>query len=241
LDCVYEGSLSQGYLPSSKPASDPTPLQNDDLGVWEMLESAATGPLSHSEILPSHENTELTVFGHTTRDTGTLNNPWSSFFVDPNGVFPCEELLNFDFSGSLVFDEDLQGEKELIFDSPYLKLRYLTALHSSVSRRSELVCLQTPFSLTSRSSISSPGYGFILQNLRSYPFIILDPTSCPTFIHKNDLLRDENDPLPGKGESLAICQSLVQLYKTKTSLTSAFIWRTIEAAQQRIKENVSIS
>jgi hypothetical protein len=239
LDCVYEGSPSQEYLPSSKPAPDPTPLQNDDLDVWAMFESEVTGPLSHSEILPSHHDSDLTVIRHTIRDTGSVDNLWPSFFVDPNSVFPCGELLNSDFSGSLVFDEDLKGEKELIFDSPYLKLRYLTALHSSVSRRSELVCLQTPFSLTSRSSTSSPGHGFILQNLRSYPCTILDPTSCPTFIHKNDLLRDENEPLPGKGESLAICQSIVQLYKTKTPLTSSFIWRTIAAEQQRIKENVS--
>lgn len=241
MDCVYEGSPSQGYLPSSKPAPDPTPLQNDDLGVWDTFESEVAGPLSHSEISPSHHDTELTVIRHTTRDTGPLDNLWPSYFVDPNGVFPCGELLNSDFSGYLVFDEDLQGKEELIFDSPYLKLRYLTALHSSVSRRSELVCLQTPFSLTSRSSISSPGHGFILQNLRSYPFINLDPTSCPTFIHRNDLLRDEKEPVSGKGESLAICQSIVQLYKTKTSLTSAFIWRTIEAEQQRIRENVSSS
>jgi hypothetical protein len=146
----------------------------------------------------------------------------SSFSLDTSFI---------EFSGSL-------------FESPYLKLRYLTSLHHSISWSSFIVRRQTPFTPASRSMRSKLGQGFLLQNIRTYPNMLLESTNLPPFIHASVFQGSEPEgellPFPKKSlESLAVCHSIVQMYSMKTEQTSPFLWRTVASERKRLEEEVS--
>lgn len=131
-----------------------------------------------------------------------------------------------------------------MFESPFLKLIYLTSLHGSVSYIWTVMRRQSPFVQTPRPLASQLGHGFLLQNMRSYSNMILDSKNSPPFIHMSALVGDQLAPTfvdleLEPPEWLAISQSIVQLYTTKNKQSSGFFWRTIALEHTRLQEQVS--
>jgi hypothetical protein len=153
---------------------------------------------------------------------------------------------NMSLSSSLSLDTSFIEFSGSFFASPYLKLRYLTPLHHSVSWSSSITRRQTPFIPTSRSVRSQLGQGFLLQNIRTYPKMLLGSSNLPPFIHGCAFQGSESDvellTFPENAmEPLAVCRSIIQMYLMKTKQTSPFIWRTVASERKRLEEEVSPS
>jgi hypothetical protein len=130
------------------------------------------------------------------------------------------------------------------FESPDLKLRYLTPLHHSVSWSSSIVRRQTPFTPASRSMRSQIGQGFLLQNIRTYPKMLLESTNLPPFINPSAFQGSESEgellPFPQNTmKPLSVCRSIVQMYSMKTKQTNTFLWRTVASERKRLEDEVS--
>ncbi|KAH8700135.1 hypothetical protein BGW36DRAFT_373498 [Talaromyces proteolyticus] len=81
----------------------------------------------------------------------------------------------------------------------------------------------------------------LLGKLTSYPQKMIGGHPLPPFIHPQCVLQERSqEECVSKGthtclpESLAICASLVQMFFTKTSTSTAFVWRTINAEHRRM-------
>jgi hypothetical protein len=160
----------------------------------------------------------------------------------------CDGLLsvNFDFSvlpDVLHFSPESHDTGECMFDSPYLTFRYIDRLYNSISRTSSVMRRQTPFIPTSRGGGSILGQNFLLQNIRSYPAMLLCSMNPPHFIHNSAIDRGDDSKIVARDQPqsnhVAACQAIVQMYETRTAQIGNFIWRTIGAERKRMAENVS--
>lgn len=70
--------------------------------------------------------------------------------------------------------------------------------------------------------------------LSAFPHRMLRRQTFPPFIHAHW----HSPTLP---EELASCVSISQLFSTRTSETRSFLWRTVEAEEQRFRDKVSTS
>jgi hypothetical protein len=91
---------------------------------------------------------------------------------------------------------------------------------------------------------SQMGYGFLYQNLRSYPRMMLEEADIPPFVHhsfKTSEVRDVGRIRGGdpREESLAICKAIVQMHSAMSKNSAAFVWRTLEMEQMRLQAEVS--
>lgn len=71
----------------------------------------------------------------------------------------------------------------------------------------------------------------VLQTLYAFPQMMLRRKTFPPFIHPHW----HESCLP---EILANCMSIAQLFAARTPETRSFLWRTINAEEQRFRENV---
>ena len=83
----------------------------------------------------------------------------------------------------------------------------------------------------------------MLGQVESYPKMMIEGLSLPSFIHSKCALDDTGSIVCRErhtclSEHLSICASLVQLFSTKTPTNSDFVWKTIYNEQTRIREEV---
>lgn len=72
----------------------------------------------------------------------------------------------------------------------------------------------------------------VLHIIRSFPQMMLRRQTFPPFIHKYW----HRSALP---EKLATCMSVAQLFASRTPETRPFLWRTVDAEERRMREEVS--
>lgn len=215
-------------------------------------EDLTLGSLGSSDVATA----DSTPFSDSTALSSFTPDPTSDGFslgFSPNSFqLPFEEsmLLNtyslntdFSFSPAFTLNTNSFDSSGTFFDSPYLKLRFLTSFHHSASRCSTVTRRQTPFIQTSLNAGCQLGQGLLLQNIRCYPRMMLETNGPPPFIHRcalAQLASKENLQSIDHGsvESLAACQSIVQMHSMKNDQTSAFLWRTIASEQKRLIELV---
>jgi hypothetical protein len=152
---------------------------------------------------------------------GIFGNP--CFNSTPTGVEPSELF---------VIDEGLEFT---------LGSHQQVCIEASFMLRS--VCPRaSPFTQTATRCRSELGRGFLLQNLRSYSVMLLDPERPPPFI--SHLVLREDDSLVARApqlpcaESLAICKTIITMHCTRTNLNKAFVTRTLAMEQRRLKDEV---
>jgi hypothetical protein len=87
----------------------------------------------------------------------------------------------------------------------------------------------------------------VINTLRSYTYGLLPGHNLPPFIHmqcldipSNQVNAAHNDAGRCLPQPLAICASIVQMFRAKTRENSHFIWSTVRMAQQRLDEEASI-
>lgn len=73
----------------------------------------------------------------------------------------------------------------------------------------------------------------VLHIIRSFPQMMLRRQTFPPFVHKYW----HRSALP---EKLATCMSIAQLFESRTPETRPFLWRTVDAEERRMREEVSI-
>lgn len=212
-----------------------------------IFEPSRSPDATNTNSTPSTESTALAGSSFTP-DTSSddlsvdfCTNVFDSSFQDNMALDLYFLNTNFPLSPSPALDTVPFESSGAFFDSPYLKLRYLTSLHHSASRSSTLTCRKSPFVQTSRNSGPQLGRGFLLQTIRCYPNMMLEGCSSPHFIHQSALARSDHTGAPTSNvlESLAVCQSIVQMHSTKIPQTSAFLWRTMASEITRLAEVVS--
>ena len=212
-----------------------------------IVESSESSDIFIHDASPFSDNTALSTFtpDPTSEDmafcfsTDSFQSPFDE--IPPFDAYS----INSDFSLSPPFALSIQSFESsgALFDSPYLKLRYLTSLHHSVSRSSAVTRRKTPFIESSRNAGCQLGQSFLLQNIRCFPKMMLDPNNPPPFIHPCALTHSasENNLQPVNhefAEPLAACQSIMQINSMNNNQMSAFLWRTVTSEQKRLNEQV---
>ena len=124
----------------------------------------------------------------------------------------------------------------------------------------ELYSLETPSTLDNSLAVSSPkafspreignvksrlNRAYVIVSLRSYPEMLLSGETLPPFIHLSGspstlhIKRpDEIDTQPALPGPLAICASVVQMFKTKNKGNASFVWSTVRQAQEKLAREV---
>jgi hypothetical protein len=211
----------------------PSELPTNDKGAnsWsfefpELFNAAAT------ELSLSSGSTTYTNFSPDSPPDPTLDFSTSSFdlpFGNDMILDTYSPHASLSLSSGLSLDTSFIEFSGSFFESPYLKLRYLTSLHHSVSWSSSITRRHSPFIPTSRSGRSQLGQGFLLQNIRTYPKMLPESINLPPFIHarafQGNGLEGKLMSLPQNAlETLAVCRSIVQMYSIKTKQTSLFFF-----------------
>ncbi|KAF2802154.1 uncharacterized protein BDZ99DRAFT_429042 [Mytilinidion resinicola] len=78
---------------------------------------------------------------------------------------------------------------------------------------------------------------FILQGLRSYPHMMLRIETFPPFIHTK-VHQSWSSHGPALPEALGNCIGIAQMFVSRTSETTPFIWRTIREEQYRLLKQI---
>ena len=248
--------VSAGLVSNRKDEVHVEPITDELIGIsfdgngamnWAPEIDFATGA-ELCDLGDNQEDTEITAFSARINSDPMLEVDYAigddQQLVDITGDMPYLNPDMWCLPGILTTLETLPASRECMFDSPYLTLNFIDGLPGLPSSRSILTHRQSPFIQTSGPSPSHLGRSFIVQNLRSYPRMMLDSMNLPPFIHPStvSIAGDKEFPteLP-KPESLSICRNIVQIYLTKTKQTAAFVWRTITTEQERMSEDVSQS
>jgi hypothetical protein len=259
VDSIFadEESCNQGFHESPRP---PAPRRVEGISLQIVEESCDFTDDNHSHALSS-TSSDLTHTGVVLSTPSTASSVVNSvtslstdldFSLDSIGHeagFESDMMLNFypfnaDFPTSYTFYHDTTSIDSSVafFDSPYLKLTYLTALHRSASQSSAVTRQFSPFTPTSRPGGSQFGQRFLLQNIRSYPRMMVEPNNPPPFIHQCALHDESDEESPQfpyrRPESLAVCRTIMHMYSIKMKQTSSFIWRTVEVEQKGLRELV---
>lgn len=212
-------------------------------------------PKRQSELLSASDYLEQAPNDQTSR--GLLDKSLYSPLADPKG---------FNFSGRHVWEKSFPSsdagdplfpsttsevfpvhevENWLTFEEPHLK---------------ELYSLETPSTLDNGLAVSSPkafspkeignvksrlNRAYVIVSLRSYPDMLLSGETLPPFIHPScspSTLHieqpDESDTQPALPGPLAICASVVQMFKTKNKGNASFVWSTVRQAQEKLAREV---
>lgn len=163
---------------------------------------------------------------------------WGSALLLDSQLSTFEFTLLPDVVDFLHFDSVTSNS---MFEGPYLSFRYNAQHHDSVSRMSTIARRQSPFMPTARPMTAAIGYNFILQNIKIYPYMLLNQLDLPPFIHISSIASESNNLVAcPSSDHLAICKNITQMYQTRTPQTKAFVWRSIEAERQRFADEVSL-
>ena len=96
------------------------------------------------------------------------------------------------------------------------------------------------FLLKSTANGASPvTRAFIINTIRSYKGMLLSGHDLPPFIHPQSLSSCHHNAVQTLPQPLAVCASIVQMFKAKTNKNSDFIWSTVRTAQQTLLEEAS--
>jgi hypothetical protein len=223
------------------------PTGDEVADAWSLEFSELLDATATESGLSSESTTGTNPNSDSTSPDPTLDFSTSSFelpFGNDMILDTYSSNTNLSLSSGLSLDTSFIEFSGSFFESPYLKLRYLTSLHHSVSWSSSITRWQTPFIPTSRSGRSQLGQGFLLQNIRTYPKMFLESSNLPPFIHACTFHESDSEGellpvLQNAPESLAVCRSIVQMYSMKTKQTISFLWRTVASEQKRLEEEVS--
>ena len=87
---------------------------------------------------------------------------------------------------------------------------------------------------------------YVLTILRSYPGIILSGRRLPPFIHpycSMNTIRDskqaERDTRSALAGPLAICESIVQMFKARNKENNSFVWSTVRGAHEKLARELA--
>lgn len=207
--------------------------------ISEIYDAAAVNSIPSSETIALEDY--LANSAGSDLMVGSSPDSYDAFFG--NGMLLDSDLLNVDLSisSTLTFDTSSVGSASTLFDSPYLKLRFIISLHHSVSSTSSVSCRISPFTVSSSFVASHLGQSFLLQNIQSYPKMLLESNDPPPFIHRYGLQCSEAEGNLATSphdtpESLAVCHNIVQLHSIRTKQTISFLWRTIAQERRRLEE-----
>ena len=78
---------------------------------------------------------------------------------------------------------------------------------------------------------------YIIRTLRTFPQRMLRRATFPPFIHQ-PWPTDSNGFIIDGPEPIANCMSIAQIFASRTPESTAFVWRTIRAEQQRLVDEV---
>lgn len=120
----------------------------------------------------------------------------------------------------------------------------------------ELYSLRSPSTLGTDPTLGSPkaflpkktgnvnswlNQAYVITSLRSYPEMLISGKTLPPFIHPScSVTTVQNhqtvgfDTRPELPEPLAICMSVVQMFKAKNKENSSFVWSTVREAQEKL-------
>jgi len=89
--------------------------------------------------------------------------------------------------------------------------------------------------IRSSSAVVQHSTRLIIQGLRAYPMMVLRRETFPPFIHPHW----HRQSVPSLPEPLASCMSIAHMYAFRTEETKPFLWRTIQAEDERFLAQVS--
>ena len=255
LVCMYELTRRSGNLPQ-QPAFTPRPQPTSDATLLvDSSELATQNEISWDTTLGHYSRTLIGsdvdpsgVWPAIGPDLSCQNGPSHAWEPDAGFVEDLEfsDLATVSFSiasssngssfdwfssgpsPSLQLDATFSTPPDCMFHTPYLVLRPMDRDYQPPS--SLLISHRSPFIQTYVSSSSQIGRTFLLQSIQSYA-TILATSNLPPFIHSISL--PTHGPSLPSSAPLEICKSIVSLYKTKTPLTSPFIWRSVTMEKDR--------
>lgn len=88
--------------------------------------------------------------------------------------------------------------------------------------------------MRSSSAVVQYSTRLIIQGLRAYPMMVLRRETMPPFIHPHW----HRQIAPSLPEPLSSCMSIAQMYAFRTEETKPFLWRTIQAEDERFLAQV---
>jgi len=225
-------------------------------GIFEQM--FADSGLAH---VSARRRSSPSAMGHVFTENGF------DYSLYTDRLFSLQWMSGNEYIGGTAFSEGVVGlmpSEPILWNSPsdaffapqILHLRDRVILGSyyvfSLSP-SSLIPFDTKTVLEKRHVGAGP-YGsalsraYCISTLRSYPGMLCHKDgTLPPFIRIHSRKspykanfksnKDHSVVLP---EPLAICSSIMQMYKTRSTENLAFIWRTIQAEAQRIEDEVSV-
>ncbi|KAI8649456.1 Zn(2)-C6 fungal-type domain-containing protein [Fusarium sp. Ph1] len=142
-----------------------------------------------------------------------------AFTLDPN-------LEGYSVSSLSVSDTAISAQRLVQTDLPYQEGDSQARISTVKSLSAKADLTRLPY----QREASHHAAKLVLQTLYAFPQMMLRRKTFPPFIHPQ-----WHEPcLP---EALANCMSIAQLFAARTPETRAFLWRTINAEEQRFREN----
>jgi hypothetical protein len=92
---------------------------------------------------------------------------------------------------------------------------------------------------TLTSPVASANAQFLLQTLRTYPRMMLRKDTYPPLVHAYS----HNDQHANSSieDPLSVCINIIQLFYSKSTQSSPFVWRSIRFEQERLYNQVIVS
>ncbi|CAH0019888.1 unnamed protein product [Clonostachys rhizophaga] len=213
--CVYESERLAPY-----PQASPRPAQR--LQTPNRLHSSPIDDISPGDIFPTGEPSPPPAWNST---TGVLHGVNES--SPPSGI-PLEIIKEVEQN----VNEDLWLLEQAENARKQKNMQLVTAPDSSLLGKAY-----------SRRRIGGQDVlaSVVLGQLKSYPRMLIEGDKLPPFIHPRCYLDEELGPacrVSGRhvcfSTELSICVSLVQMFYSKSSKNSEFVWKTIHDEGERI-------
>lgn len=247
LSCIYDSTGQRPILHSPTTA----PLQDAHTTFNQSLKSRLTG-LHQIRREPPASSTSmgLSDFTESFMDWGYSDSDWGEHrpTLSPSTPLPASKDFNMPVvqdtpdwpSYPIIDNTDPTNLNQQLIAPESEEEPSLAVVIPNNNHNKEMVLTQRPFT---RGTILS---SIILGQLTSYPKMLIQGDILPPFIHP-PCFRDER-LAPGcsdKGqhvclpEELAMAQSLVRSFYSRTANNTAYVWRSIYAEKERLKNEVS--